>query len=82
MFQFDKETFFVLHVRVIYFRNWPVLKRVQISYIFTGNIRSLCLSCNVKRTANACWMVTSITSTLIMMSFLSVTLHEKLNRGQ
>jgi hypothetical protein len=62
----------------------PVLQRMQINLIFIDNVCILCLSCKVKmskttennRKKALYSMVSSITSTLILLPFLTIALHE------
>jgi hypothetical protein len=53
-----KDTIYIYNIRTLSvnikfictsFRNRPVSQRVQMNFIFTDNVRILCLSCNVKK---------------------------------
>ena len=74
---------------------WPISRRVQIHFIFTNNVRILCLCCNVKRLktstaklpknsrnkrCSSSVMVSSITSAFLLLPFHIVALHGSGNR--
>ena len=69
----------------------PVQQRVQIIFIFTENLRILCLSCNFKKTKSNCKIVLKqlkqvsllqlsmesyVTSALILLPFITVALQD------